>query len=152
MPTTATEILVQLKPPPQQLFDDSSPTHGRANYLRFRIAPDAAIALAARVKHAGEAFTGDQHELLLPDSQPDEQTPYQRLLGDAMAADGALFTRQAAVEAAWAVVKPTLANHPRCHLYKPGTWGPEQANQLIGADCGWHNPRAGSHNAQGADT
>ncbi len=152
LPTTATEILVQLKPPPQQLFDDSAPTHGRANYLRFRIAPDAAIALAARVKHSGEAFTGDQHELLLPDPQPDEQTPYQRLLGDAMAGDGALFTREAAVEAAWAVVEPILANHPRCHLYKPGTWGPEQADKLIAADGRWHNPCAGSHNARGADT
>ena len=33
---TATEVLVELKPPPQRLFADSAPTTGRANYLRFR--------------------------------------------------------------------------------------------------------------------
>jgi glucose-6-phosphate 1-dehydrogenase len=48
LPETAFEILVELKPPPQQLFGDSSPAHGRANYLRFRLAPGVAIALAAR--------------------------------------------------------------------------------------------------------
>ena len=51
---TATEILVELKPPPQRLFADSAPTTGRANYLRFRISPDSAIALAARVKRGGQ--------------------------------------------------------------------------------------------------
>lgn len=34
--------------------------------------------------------------------------PYARLLTDAMAGDGALFTREDAVEAAWAVVDPIL--------------------------------------------
>ncbi|MEP6953810.1 MAG: glucose-6-phosphate dehydrogenase [Solirubrobacteraceae bacterium] len=152
LPTTATEVVVQLKPPPQQLFGDSSPTHGRANYLRFRIAPDAAIALAARVKRAGEDFVGDQHELLLPDTQPDEQTPYERLLGDAMAGDGALFTREAAVEAAWAVVDPILTTHHPAHPYPPGSWGPEQASQLVAPNDRWHNPKptaAASKNATG---
>ena len=36
---TATEILVELKPPPQRLFADSAPATGRANYLRFRLSP-----------------------------------------------------------------------------------------------------------------
>ena len=34
--TTAAEVLVELKPPPQRLFDDSAPVDGRANFLRFR--------------------------------------------------------------------------------------------------------------------
>src|SRR5579871_6073414 len=42
---TATEVLVELKPPPQRLFADSAATRGRANYLRFRISPNSAIAL-----------------------------------------------------------------------------------------------------------
>ena len=50
---TAHEVLVQLKPPPQELFADSAPTTGRANYLRFRLSPSSAVALAARVKRAG---------------------------------------------------------------------------------------------------
>ena len=72
---TAAEVLVELKPPPQQLFADSSPASGLANYLRFRIAPDAAIALAARVKRAGEEFVGDQRELYLLDAQPARRRP-----------------------------------------------------------------------------
>ena len=58
MATTATEILVELKPAPQRLFADSMPKHGRANYLRFRLSPDAAIALATRVKTPGKEFVG----------------------------------------------------------------------------------------------
>jgi glucose-6-phosphate 1-dehydrogenase len=140
LPETATEILVELKPPPQQLFADSSPASGPANYIRFRLAPDAAIALAARVKREGEEFVGDQRELFLLDTQPNEEAPYERLLGDAMAGDGALFTREDAVEAAWAVVDPILATHHRAHPYKPGAWGPKQADTLIAADGRWHNP------------
>jgi glucose-6-phosphate 1-dehydrogenase len=140
LPATAVEVLVELKPPPQRLFDDSAPQVGPANYLRFRLSPDAAIALAARVKRQGEDFIGDQRELYLVDSQPDEEAPYERLLGDALTGDGALFTREDAVEAAWAVVDPVLATHHRAHPYKPGTWGPEQADALIATNRGWHNP------------
>ena len=140
LPETVFEIVVELKPPPQQLFADSSPAGGPANYLRFRLAPDVAIALAARVKRAGEEFLGDQRELFLLDAQPNEEAPYERLLGDAMAGDGALFTREDAVEAAWTVVDRVLANHHRAHPYKPGTWGPKEADKLIVFDGRWHNP------------
>ena len=110
---TATEVLVELKPPPQRLFADSAPTTGRANYLRFRLSPNSAIALAARVKLAGKEFVGDQRELYLFEEQDGEESPYERLLGDAMIGDGALFTREDAVEAAWAVVDPVLKHHRR---------------------------------------
>src|SRR5208283_3695484 len=97
---TATEVLVELKPPPQRLFADSAPLTCRANYLRFRLSPSAAIAIAARVKLAGKEFVGDQRELYLSEEQPAEESPYERLLGDAMEGDGALFTRENAIEAA----------------------------------------------------
>ena len=137
---TAAEVLVELKPPPQRLFDDSAPTDGRANYLRFRISPNTAVALAARVKRAGKEFIGDQRELYLLEEQSGEETPYTRLLGDAMAGNGALFTRQDAIEAAWAVVDPVLATHAPVHRYPPGSWGPKAANELIAANGNWHNP------------
>jgi glucose-6-phosphate 1-dehydrogenase len=140
LPETVAEILVELKPPPQQLFADSLPKSGPANYLRFRLAPDAAIALAARVKRAGEEFIGDQRELYLLDAQANEEEPYERLLGDAMAGDGALFTREDAVEAAWAVVESVLTTHHKVHPYKPGSWGPKQADKLIAPNGRWHNP------------
>lgn len=137
---TATEVVVQLKPPPQRLFADSAAASCVANYLRFRLSPNSAIALAARVKRAGKEFVGDQRELYLLDEQPEEETPYERLLSDAVAGDGALFIRQDAVEAAWAVVDPVLSTHPPAHSYKRGGWGPKGADALIAADGCWHNP------------
>ena len=103
--------------------------------------PDSAIALAARVKRAGKEFVGDQRELYLVEEQPDEETPYELLLGDAMAGDGALFTREDAVEAAWAAVDPVLKTHHEVRLYDHGSWGPKEADAIIAADGGWHNPR-----------
>lgn len=137
---TAAEVLVELKAPPQRLFDDSQPEAGRANYLRFRLSPNTAVALAARVKRAGKEFIGDQRELYLSEEQADAETPYERLLSDAMAGDGALFSREDAVEAAWSVVEPVLDSHPAVQTYKPGSWGPKRADALIAPDGLWHNP------------
>jgi len=141
--TTATEVLVELQPPPQRLFDDSAPANGPANYLRFRISPNSAVALAARVKRAGKEFVGDQRELFLLDEKPGEEKPYERLLSDAMAGNGALFSRVETIEAAWAVVDSLLDTHHPAHPYEPGSWGPQQADELIAADGNWHNPLPG---------
>jgi glucose-6-phosphate 1-dehydrogenase len=138
---TAAEVIVQLKPPPQRLFADSAPSAGLANYLRFRLSPNSAMALAARVKRVGEEFVGDQRELYLLDEQPGEEKPYERLLSDAMAGNGALFTREDVVEAAWAAIDPVLKKHPPARPYKRGGWGPKEADALIAADGGWYNPR-----------
>ncbi|MGA8795269.1 MAG: hypothetical protein WB498_20285, partial [Candidatus Binatus sp.] len=137
---TATEVLVELKPPPQRLFADSAPATGRTNYLRFRLSPSTAVALAARVKLAGREFVGDQRELYLLEQAPEEEAPYERLLTDAMAGDGALFTREDAVEAAWAVVDPVLKTHHRVLPYKRHSWGPKEADALIASHSRWHNP------------
>jgi glucose-6-phosphate 1-dehydrogenase len=138
---TAAEVLVELKPPPQRLFDDSAPRTGLGNYLRFRLSPSSAVALAARVKRAGKEFVGDQRELYLAEEQPGEESPYERLLGDAMRGDGALFTREDSVEAAWAVVDSVLEVHERARPYRRGSWGPKEAGALIAADGRWHNPK-----------
>jgi glucose-6-phosphate 1-dehydrogenase len=138
---TAAEVLVELKPPPQRLFADSAPATGRTNYLRFRLSPSAAIALAARVKVAGKEFVGEQRELYLFEEQLGEEAPYERLLSDVMAGDGALFTREDAVEAAWAVVEPVLKTHHRARPYKRRSWGPKEAAAIIASDGCWHNPK-----------
>lgn len=142
---SAAEVLVQLKPPPQQLFADTAPESGQSNYLRFKLSPNAAIALAARVKRAGKEFIGEQKELYLLDHQSAEELPYERLLEDAMAGDGELFTREEAVEAAWKAVDPVLKHHHRAIPYRRGGWGPEEADALIAPDGFWHNPS--SHRA-----
>jgi len=139
---TAVEVLVELKPPPQKLFEDSAPVDGRANYLRFRLSPSSAVALAARVKRAGKEFVGDQRELYLCEEQPGQEMPYERLLADAMKGDGALFTHQDALEAAWAVIDPVLTDHHPVLPYERGSWGPQEADALIAADSRWHNPAA----------
>ena len=143
LPNTAVEVLVQLHAPPQRLFEDSWPPDGsRANYLRFRLQPGSAIALAARIKRPGKDFVGEQRELYLCEDEANEESTYERLLGAAMAGDGALFTSQDAVEAAWAVVDPVLTEHHAALPYEPGSWGPDAANALIAPDGVWHNPEA----------
>jgi glucose-6-phosphate 1-dehydrogenase len=140
LPLTACEVVVRLKPPPQNLFADAAVTE-EANHLRFHLSPNATIALAARVKRAGREFVGDQREFSLLEEEIEEHSPYERLLGDAMAGDGALFAREDAIEAAWTVVEPVLTLHPDVHVYEPGSWGPPAANHFIAADGGWRNPR-----------
>jgi len=136
----AAELLVELKPPPQPLFDDAAPAGSRANYLRMRLSPRAAIALAARVKRVGKEFTGVQRELLLLDEQPEAQTPYERLLEEALGGSGALFAREDCLEAAWAVVEPVLERHHPAHPYQCGSWGPAAAEALMTQGAGWHDP------------
>jgi len=140
LPATAAEVLVELKPPPQKLFDDSTPVNGHANYLRFRLSPNSAVALAARVKRAGKEFVGDQRELYLLDEQSGIESPYEKLLSDAMSGNGGLFTREDAVEAAWVAVDPVVGVTLPIYPYKPGSWGPKQADALIAKDGSWHNP------------
>jgi glucose-6-phosphate 1-dehydrogenase len=140
---TVTEVLVQFKPPPQSVFDDSGPGTGPPNYLRFRLSPQSAIALAARVKQPGEEFVGHQRELYLSHEQTGEDQPYARLLGDALEGSQALFTREDGVEAAWAIVDPVLASPQPPHPYQPGTWGPTEADALVAPDGGWHEPTVG---------
>jgi len=136
---TVTEVLVELKRPPQPLFSDSSIPDAMPNYVRFRLAPNPVIAMAARIKRPGEEFIGTQRELALMNAQPDQKQPYERLLADAMVGKGALFTRQEAVEAAWAVVDPILVPQHQSLPYYAGSWGPTKANDLV-APGTWHVP------------
>ena len=142
LPASVVEVQVLMHPPPQRLFDDSGAAGVRSNYFRFRLQPDAGIALAARVKSPGKEFVGVQRELYLGDGDPGTMSTYERLLGDAMAGDSALFTDEEAVMAAWAVVEPVLAEHGAALPYTPGSWGPAEADALIAHDGGWHAPVA----------
>ena len=142
LPTTACEVLVRLEPPPVRLFEDAVTPGEAPNHLRFRLSPHSLIALAARVKQAGKAFVGEQHELVLIEEEAGDQSPYERLLTDAMAGDRALFAREDAVEAAWRVVEPVLTQHPAAISYPQGSWGPPQAGALIASHGGWNNAMA----------
>jgi len=138
LPVTATEVMVALKRPPL-----TSLSRGNGNYLRFRLGPDLNIALGARIKTPGEAMTSEPTELSLV-SRPggDEMSAYERLLGDAIAGDPTLFSRQDAVEAAWAIVDPILGNAVPLQQYAVGTWGPDAADALTADAGGWAQPGA----------
>ena len=103
LPVHVTEVVVRLKPPPLGVFDDIAP--GNANYVRFRIAPQMAIAVGARRKEAGDEMVGEQVELIAVDDDTGDMEPYERLIGDAMNGNSQLFTRQDASEIAWRIVE-----------------------------------------------
>ena len=150
MPVTATEVLVELKPPPQAVFDTITRRH--ANCFRFRLSPNVSISLGARAKVPGEEMVGEDVELVVRPASDGEMMPYERLLGDALRGDSLLFVREDGVEAAWGVVDPILGNATPVHEYEPNTWGPVQAEQIIAGDGGWHNPEPIKRKDPGSET
>ena len=140
LPVTATEVVVDLRPPPTHVFGDLGPE--QPNYVRFRVGPDVAIALGAHAKKVGPHMQGREVELFVSQQQGDEMDAYERLISEALIGDTAHFARQDEVEAAWAIVDPVLGLKTSPYEYTPGTWGPQEADQLISGPCSWHNPGA----------
>ena len=139
---TATEAVVNLKRPPQQVF--SEPVPPQSNYLRFRLGPDrVTIALGARSKRPGHVMAGEEIELYVCNDEATELGAYERLIGDAMQGDPTLFAREDAVEAAWRVVDPVLHLTTPVFLYQKGSWGPSEANAMTAPYGGWRNPTSG---------
>jgi glucose-6-phosphate 1-dehydrogenase len=140
LPVTATEVVVDLHPPPAHVFGDFGPE--QPNYLRFRVGPDVALALGAHAKKPGPVMHGRDVELFVAQHQGDEMDAYERLISSALIGDTSLFARQDEVEAAWAIVDPVLRADTPVYEYTPGTWGPPEAERLISGPCSWHNPGA----------
>jgi len=140
MPVTATEVVVEFLRPPRETFGEIVPSSSA--HVRMRLSPDISIGLGVRVKVPGERMVGNDVELLLQRQAAADEPPYQRLLGDAMRGINELFARQDLVDAQWRAVEPILGNVTPLYTYEPGTWGPEEAHQLIGADGPWMNPQA----------
>ncbi len=136
LPVTATEVNVQLKRPPQRVFDAGTP-----NRLRFQINPCLIVSLDVRAKKPGEAMSGVDVSLDLDERDYEQMEPYERLLGDALKGDQELFARQDTVEAAWRVVDGVLGDVSPIHFYEPGTWGPEEADHLLPRGAAWLSPR-----------
>ncbi len=138
LPVTATEVLVELKTPPFNVFAERGKRH--ANHLRFRLGPDMSISLGARAKKPGEGMVGEEVELYASHQSGGELPPYQRLIGDAAAGDPVLFAREDTVEAAWRVVDPALDQKEPPHPYRAGSWGPRAADALMQPGQHWHAP------------
>ena len=140
LPVDTTEVVVEFKRPPRETFGEMVPA--ASAHMRLRVSPDIVIALGVRVKVPGERMVGSDVELMLQRQAAADEPPYQRLLGDAMRGIGDLFARQDLVEAQWRVVQPILGNVAPLYDYEPGTWGPDEAQQLIGIDGPWINPHS----------
>ncbi len=142
LPVTATEVVVALRRPPQQIFPATIPS--QSNYLRFRLGPrQVAIAIGAMVKRHGTENVGDAVELDACDTQGDAMEAYERLIGDALKGDAALFGRQDGIEAAWRIVDPILNNLTSLREYEPGTWGPSEAVAMMDQLGGWRDTQVG---------
>jgi glucose-6-phosphate 1-dehydrogenase len=136
---TATEVLVRFHSPPQQWFALQPLEHSH-NYIRVRFNPEEIVALGAAVRKAGEADDLQPVELMVSRQAADEVPPYTRLLQSAMAGDPSLFSRSDSVEAQWRIVEPVLDDVTPVLCYEPGSWGPREADRLLPAGDGWHNP------------
>ncbi len=138
LPVTATEVIVEFKRPPRETFGELVPAS--SGHVRLRISPDVSIAMGVRVKQPGERMVGTDVEMLLTEQESAYMPPYQRLLGDAMHGVGDMFGREDIVDAQWRIVEPILDDATPLYTYAPGSWGPTEAEQLIGADGPWRDP------------
>ena len=139
LPVSGTEVRVQFHRPPNVVFpDEQAPMH---NQVRFLFSPRIEIGICMQVKIDGERMVGEPMELKVVDQQPDEMTPYERLIGDAIQGDQALFARQDVVEEGWRIVQNIIGNSVPVHLYKPGTWGPDAVYDILLPSGGWHGPQ-----------
>lgn len=148
LPTRVTEIVIHFKPTPHFLFhvDDINMS---ANQLIIRIQPDEGILLKFGMKEPGSGFNvksvnmdfhySDLANVKLPSA-------YERLLSDVMSGDSTLYSRDDTVETAWKFIEPiqkAWAADPDIKIfgYPAGTWGPENANDLIeGENLTWRYP------------
>ncbi len=138
---TATEAVVEFKRPPKQVFPER--VADGDNYIRFRLGPDrVAIAVGARAKKPGVELVGREVELYVCNGGEDEMGAYERLIGDAIAGDPTLFTREDAVIEAWRILDPLTRMTTPVHRYAQGSWGPEEANRLGESGPKWRAPAA----------
>jgi glucose-6-phosphate 1-dehydrogenase len=141
----ATEISVQFKQPPLALFKEMQ-ADPEPNLLAMRIQPDEGILLrfVAKVPGLGLDVRSVNMDFTYGSSfASDAPEAYETLLLDAMLGDASLFTRADEVEAAWGIVSPINrtwdawdqdGHRPVFPNYAAGTWGPEEADQLIERD------------------
>ena len=136
LPLTSTEVVVRLRHPPS-VFPIAAPL---SNYFRFRILPRQTIAFGVTVMDAADQMVGQRAELVAS-RQPgaEDMAAYERVLGDALAGDAALFARMDYVEEAWRIVDPVLTMSNPVREYEPGTWGPSPLAQDIAPLGGWAN-------------
>src|SRR5258708_31380972 len=137
-----TEIAVQFKRAPLVLFRDTPVNSLDANQVVIDISADEGISLRFGGKVPGAQMKVGAVEMSFNYSDyfgTTANTGYEVLLYDGIMGDQTLYQRADMVEAGWAVVDPILdvwkALSPRNFPnYKAGTWGPEEATEIIARD------------------
>jgi glucose-6-phosphate 1-dehydrogenase len=138
MPVTSTEITVTFKQPPHDVFGTG---HGPlGNRLSFQIWPETAVSLTLQGKQPGAEWKPQAEELSFAQRPGSDIRPYDRLIGAALDGDRWLFARQDTVEAMWTIVDPILGDATPVHPYARGSWGPAEADRLLGGQLAWHDP------------
>jgi glucose-6-phosphate 1-dehydrogenase len=142
LPKSGTEIAVHFKSAPSVLFN-KPPEELDRNVLVIRIQPDEGISLRMQAKMPGgvvriEPVKMDFHYgTSFGKASPEA---YERLLLDAMSGDATLFARRDEVESAWAFIDAiedawhASENPPPICFYPAGSWGPEEADELLERD------------------
>lgn len=134
--STVTEAVVEFSRPPRPLFADATCEPG-ANRLTFRTKPDEEITLSMQAKTPGTALVSGPIELHLQHDRVQGRDAYDRLIGDALRGDPALFARQDGVMEAWRIVDDALTDPLPPISYKRRSWGPVEADALLGSDWAW---------------
>lgn len=138
MPVTCLEIMARIRRPP---LTDVSPKETPQNYLRIRLSPEMAVAVALSATPATGSVRTLVELVAARHNKPGEMEAYERVLSDAMAGDATLFARQDYVEEAWRIVDPVLKQDTPVLPYARQTWGPAQTDEIICPEGSWHNPR-----------
>jgi glucose-6-phosphate 1-dehydrogenase len=139
LPVKVSEVTLFFKRPPRLGIG-----HGKTpepNQMTIRIEPEPGARTRLYAKKAGEeAFQAADLEVLFEKVPGEEPEPYERLLGDAIAGEHQLFTRQSAIEETWRVVQPLLDEPGPVLPYEQGTWGPKEAGDLLRGTGQWSQP------------
>jgi glucose-6-phosphate 1-dehydrogenase len=137
-----TEITIQFKRTPFELFRNAPFHKLHTNTLVIQIQPVEGISLSFGAKIPGPVLRVGSVDMSFEYSRyfgADAYTGYEVLLYDCMMGDATLFQRADMVEAGWSVVDPVLdvwkALPPRRFPnYSAGTWGPKDAEELMERD------------------
>ena len=134
--STVTEAVVEFARPPRPLFADAASRPG-PNRLTFRTKPEEEINLSMQAKTPGPTMVSGPVELHLQHDRVRGRDAYDRLIGDALRGDPGLFARQDGVMEAWRVVEGVLDDRRPVLPYPRGSWGPIEADTLLGSDWNW---------------
>lgn len=128
MPETVLEVIVEFKRPPRDLFGK-----GKSNIVRFRLGAKDGVDISLQAKKPGTKLVTETVDLSVEfvTEFGDRQGPYERLLRAAMLGDHFRFTRIDAVLASWQILEDLIKNPPGVQPYFGGSWGPDEANDLI---------------------